>query len=84
MYNRLQEANNNILLQKEGLNNIPKSNNIIKIDNNFTSNQFDSKSNFNMSLPKNNYYYNENSNNKNNISSNIINTKGGFSLNTNK
>ena len=84
MYNRLQEANNNILLQKEGLNNIPKSNNIIKIDNNFTSNQFDSKSNFNMSLPRNNYYYTENSNNKNNISSNIINTKGGFSLNTNK
>ena len=84
MYNRLQEANNNILLQKEGINNLPKPNNIIKIDNNFTSNQFDSKSNFNMSLPRNNYYYTENSNNKNNISSNIINTKGGFSLNTNK
>ena len=86
MYNRLQEANNNNLLQKEGLSNIPKPHNLLN-DNNFSSNQFDSKTNFNRSLPRTNYYYSETSNankNSNNNFSNIVNTKGGFSLNTNK
>ena len=90
MYNRLQEANNNNMYQKESLNNIPKPTPLTKIDSSYNqiqSNQYDSKTNFNRTAPRSNYNYSDLSNNTNrtntNLSSNIINTKGGFSLTTN-